>query len=288
MVMASPVTIVVLVVTALASWIAFQRPDLKERWMFTPQAVLGDKQYDRLLTSGLIHADWIHFAFNAFSFYSFGQSIEIVYGGTTLLLVYVSSILGGSLLSLFIHRRHNYRALGASGGVCGVIFAAIFLLPGSSITMFPLPIGIPAYLYAGLFLVGSFLAHRRQADNIGHDAHLGGAIIGLLIAAALFPRMFLAAPWMLAGVLGLSLIVLLLLILDPLHLLEFRLEGRDSTADGERSRRYSENRQRNQKIAEIDRLLDKVNHGGLQSLSNSERRKLAQLSKELGGGSQGA
>ena len=138
----------------------------------------------------------------------------MIYGPRTLLLIYFSSILGGSLLSLFIHRHHDYRALGASGGVCGVIFASIFLLPGSSITMFPLPIGIPAYLYAVLFLVGSCIAHRRRSDNIGHDAHLGGAIIGLLVAAALYPKLIFAAPWVIAGVLGLFSIILICLILD--------------------------------------------------------------------------
>ncbi len=281
--MIAPATIVVLVITALTSLLAFQRPDLKERWVFDPHAILIHKQFDRVFTSGLIHADWMHFGFNAFSFYSFGGNIEMIYGARTLLLIYFSSILGGSLLSLFIHRHHDYRALGASGGVCGVIFASIFLLPGSSITMFPLPIGIPAYLYAVLFLVGSFIAHRRQSGNIGHDAHLGGAIIGLLAATALYPGLIFAAPWMFAAVLGLSLIILIVLTFDPLHLLNLRIERNDSPAGEERSRRYAENRERNKKIAQIDKLLDKVQQVGIQKLSNSERKLLDQLSEELYG-----
>ena len=279
--MNAPATIVVLVITGLASLIAFQRPDLKDRWIFDPRAILAHKQYERMLTSGLIHANWLHFGINAFSFYSFGQSIELIYGIRTLLLIYCSSILGGSLLSLVIHRNEDYRALGASGGVCGVIFASIFLLPGASITMFPLPVGVPAYLYAVLFLFGSFMAHRSRSDNIGHDAHLGGAIVGLLVATGLYPTLVLAAPWMFAAVLGLSLCILAALIFNPLHLTSWRVWRTRAPSGDERSRRYAHNRARNERLSRMDELLDKVSKRGIQNLSSSERRELDQLSKEL-------
>ena len=253
-------THVILAVTGVCTLVAFQRPDLRERWIFNPQAILADKQFYRTLTSGFIHADWPHFIFNAFSFYSFASAIEGNYGAGTLLLIYAASIIGGSLLSIFIHRHHEYRALGASGGVCGVIFASIFLLPGTNVMMFPLPFGLPPILYAVIFFVGSYVAHRRQRDNTGHDAHLGGAIIGLLTATALHPEMIFAAPKTFAAVLGLSTAILLLLIFDPLHLLPFQF-GRDKAeADegGERVRRYQENRRQNEKTAEVDALLEKI------------------------------
>lgn len=274
----------ILVVTALATLYAFQRPDLQKRWIFNPPAILAHKEYFRLFTRGFIHADWVHFAFNAFSFYSFARNLEILYGATTLLVVYGASILGGSLLSLAVHRRHDYRALGASGGVCGVIFASIFLLPGVAINLFPLPFGVPAYLYAVLFLAGSFIAHRRQKDNVGHDAHLGGAIVGLLAAAALYPGLILASPWMFAGVLSLSLGILAVMILDPLHLfhlLAWPADRPDDPIGGERARRYQENRERNRKLAELDGLLDQVARVGMKTLSHSQRLRLEQLSQEL-------
>lgn len=251
--------------------------------MFNPRAILADKEFYRMFTCGLIHADWIHFAFNAFSFYSFARTIEMIYGTKTMLLVYVSSIVGGSLLSLIIHRHHEYRALGASGGVCGIIFASIFLLPGSMISVFPLPIGVPAYLYAVIFLVGSFFAHRRGVGNIGHDAHLGGAIVGLLVATAMYPQLIFAEPWMFAGVLCLSLLILGILIFDPLQLLKWPFEHKEEPAGGERMRRYRENNARNKKAAELDELLDKVARDGIQSLSESQRKQMEQLSKELYG-----
>ena len=282
--METPVTILILLVTGVVTFIAFQRPDLRDRWIFNPHAILRHRQYGRMLTSGLIHADWRHFIFNAFSFYCFGREIENIFGGKVLLLIYLASILGGSALSLAIHRHHEYRALGASGGVCGVIFASIFLLPGGSIFLFLIPVPIPAYVYAVGFLVLSFVAHRRQRGNVGHDAHLGGAIVGLLTATALYPDVVFAEPEMFAAVLVISAIILLVLLQDPLQLLERHFEPEVPVGGGdERTREYEENRRRLRKQEEIDRLLDKVAKRGLPALSAAERQRLDTLSKEVYG-----
>lgn len=277
-------TILVLLVTGVVSVLAFRRPDLQERLMFKPEEIFRSKQFERLFSSGLIHADWGHLGMNALSFFLFGRNIEFAYGPVTLLAVYLAGIFGGSLLSLFVHRHDAaYRALGASGGVCGVIFASIFLLPGQGVVVFPLPIGIPAYLYAVIFLVTSFIAHRRRSDNIGHDAHLGGAIVGLLTATALYPEKIFAAPWLFGGVLLLSLTVLIILIRDPGQLLEFRLSFGGKPQGSQRYQRYDEARERREKMEEIDRLLDKVAARGIHSLSNAERQKLETLSREMDG-----
>lgn len=280
----TPATLIILAVTAVVSIVAFRDHRLWERLMLKPREILADKQYERLLTSGFVHGDWLHLGFNAYTFLAFGQSVEAIYGIKTLLLVYFSAILGGSLLSLFIHRHHDYRALGASGGVCGLIFASIFLLPGGSIHLFFIPIGIPAYLFAVLFLVFSFVMMRRGKDNIGHDAHIGGAIVGLLVATAMYPGMMTANPVMYAAVIVLSALILVVTIFDPLHLMEkgmSMVRDGDSPKGGERLQRYDEARKRNAKLAEIDRLLDKVSAQGIHSLSRAEREKLDQLSKEF-------
>ena len=251
--------------------------------MFNPRAILVHKEYYRMFTSGFIHANWMHFAFNAYSFLCFAQVIEAIYGARTMLLIYGASIFGGSLLSLFIHRHHEYRALGASGGVCGIIFASIFLIPGGSIGLFFLPIGMPAYLYAVLFLVFSFVGHRRQLGNVGHDAHLGGAIVGLLAATAMYPGLIFEQPWMFATVLVLSLVILGILIFDPLQLWKWPFEEKVEPVGGERARRYRENNDRNKKIAELDQLLEKVAKDGIQSLSSSQRKQMESLSRDLHG-----
>ena len=280
----TPVTLGILAATILVSVLAFRDRVLLDRLMFVPREILAGKQYERMLTSGFIHADWLHLAFNAITLLSFGQNIERIYGIRTLLLVYFSSILGGSLLSLFIHRHHDYRALGASGGVCGVLFASIFLLPGGNIHLFLIPIGIPAYAYAIGFLIFSFIRMRQGADNIGHDAHVGGAIIGLLVATALHPSMMTASPAMYAAVIVLSLLILALTVFDPFHLLERRLESvgeKNRPVGSERFQRYDDARARNRKMEEVDRLLDKVAASGLASLSRAERERLDRLSKEI-------
>src|SRR5437773_9079836 len=118
------------------------------------------------------------------SLYLFGRYVEFSFGAGHFLLIYFGAIIGGNVLSLYVHRHHEYHAYGASGGVCGIIFSYIFLFPGSGISVFPLPVSVPAWLYAILYFVGSIWALKRQTDNISHDAHLGGAIIGLWTTAA--------------------------------------------------------------------------------------------------------
>jgi membrane associated rhomboid family serine protease len=271
------------VITGLVTLAAFRKPGLRERLLFDPFEILHRKQYERLITSALIHADWMHFGFNAFSLYSFGTNIEFIYGPKILVLIYLSSILGGSLLSLLLHRNHIYRSLGASGGVCGVIFASIFLLPGGSVSIPPFPLQIPAYLYAIGFLVFSFLSHLRQRDNIGHDAHLGGAIFGLLVAAVLEPSLVFASPWMFLAVLALSMVMLWFLIIHPGDLLALNLQINRQSPGSSRSREYDENQKMNSKKTEMDRLLEKVSRQGIKKLSNSDRKRLDELSKEIYG-----
>jgi len=137
----APFTTLLLVVTGLTTWLAFRQPALMARLLFRPRDVLGGGQVHRMLTSAFVHGDWVHFAFNAFTLYSFGSHLERLYGARELLVIYLVSVLGGSLLSLWIHRREaDYAALGASGGVCGVLYASIFLIPGGSIFIMPIPV----------------------------------------------------------------------------------------------------------------------------------------------------
>jgi membrane associated rhomboid family serine protease len=272
-------TFAILAVTAWWSFQGFRNPYFREKYIFNPERILAEKEYFRLLTSGFLHADWTHFLFNAFSLYFFGRSLELFFGIKTLLLVYFGSIIGGGLLSLYLHRHHEYRALGASGGVCGVIFASIFLLPGGSIYIFPLPVPIPTWLYAIGFIVGSFLELRRQASNIGHDAHLGGAVVGLLITTALHPSIVPQQPLLYVTVLGLSTGLFLYLWRCPL--------GFPTTNPLDRWRRFISKKRSQMDRArslsddqEMDRLLEKVSRSGLHGLSPSERQRLEEIARK--------
>src|SRR5438874_1332918 len=205
--------------TCFVSWLGFRSRAIEENYIFEPQAILALKEYYRLVTSAFLHAGWSHLIWNMISLYLFGKVIVSVFGPTQFLLIYFGGVVGGNLLSLYVHRHHEYRAYGASGGVCGIIFAYILLFPGAAIYNFPLPIPIPGWLYAIIFMVGSFLAMKaNNKGDLGHDAHLGGAIIGLLIAAALQPR-FASANWkMLLLVSSAALLLLIYLWINPLFL----------------------------------------------------------------------
>jgi len=271
-------TFVIIALTAWGSFQGFRNPAFRDRFIFSPAPILRDREYHRLVTSGFLHADWMHFLFNAFSFYSFGKYLELFFGVGTLLAIYFGSIVGGSLLSLYLHRHHDYRALGASGGVCGVIFASIFLLPGGSIYVFPLPVAIPSWLYAVLFLLVSFYGVKRQVGNVGHDAHLGGAIIGLLITTALYPAIVRQSPLLYVAVMTLAVGMFLYLWLNPLFLpatsvLRRARELVSQTGSRiKKAKRLAEGR-------EMDRLLDQVSKSGLHSLSALERKRLELLAE---------
>ena len=195
---------VVLAVTALITWLGFKDHALLEKFLFSSDGILRRREYYRVLSSGFIHADWGHLFFNLFSLYSFGHYIELLFGLHTFLIIYFVSMLGGSLFALWLHRNHEYRALGASGGVCGIIFASTFLLPGSSVYVMFIPIPVPAWLYAIVFMLISARGIHSGRGTIGHEAHLGGAIAGLLATTVMCPAIIPANPLLYAVVMLLA------------------------------------------------------------------------------------
>ncbi|MBN2163607.1 MAG: rhomboid family intramembrane serine protease [Pontiellaceae bacterium] len=197
-------TAAVLVITAVLTYLGFRNPSLVDRWLFSSYGILRRKEFYRLFSSGFIHADWGHLFFNLFSLYSFGNYIEQIFGLHTFLAIYFVSMLGGNLFALYLHRNHEYRALGASGGVCGVIFASTFLLPGSSVYIMFIPIPVPAWLYAIIFMFISARGIQSQRSSIGHEAHLGGAIAGLLVTTVLQPGIIAANPLLYAVIMVLA------------------------------------------------------------------------------------
>ena len=210
-----PFTIALIAATVLFSAVGFGSPPFTEKYLFAPEMIIRHRQYHRLITSGFLHANWAHLGINMFSFYSFGGYIESAIGTPTLIMVYFSSILGGNLLSLLLHRNRAYRALGASGGVCGVVFASIFLIPGTSVYMFPVPVPVPSPIFAVLFIAISFFGIRSRRGNIGHDAHLGGAIIGLVVTTLLYPRIVAESFIMWIAVMGISVALCAYLYASP-------------------------------------------------------------------------
>jgi membrane associated rhomboid family serine protease len=181
------VTVFLILATASVSLWALDKPHVEQRFIFRPENVLAGKEYYRLVSSAFLHAGWAHLLLNMYTLYYFGGAIERLFGPGQFLVIYFGSVIGGSLLSLYIHRHHDYAAYGASGGVCGLIFAYVLRFPESRMAIFPLPYAVPGWIYALAFVIASFYAMKAARDNIGHDAHLGGSLIGLMIAAILRP-----------------------------------------------------------------------------------------------------
>lgn len=288
----APLTLIIIVFTAYASIQGFRQPNIVEKYHFSTEHIFQRREYYRIFTSALVHADWVHLLFNMFSFYSFGSFVErrLPWGSLILSAIYLSSIFGGSLLSLFLHRHHNYRSLGASGGVCGVIFACIFLFPGTQISFFLIP--MPASLFAILFLGVSFWGLRSQRSRIGHDAHLGGALIGLLVTTLLYPDIVTQSPMLYLGVIGISVILFIYLYIfppgefrsKPSHHEQERYIQADTSPTPKKSprRQRREDRERHDKET-MNRLLDKISTSGMESLTEFERKQLEHISRRMRG-----
>lgn len=277
-----PVTAFLCFITSLVTFFAFKNSRLQDRLLFQPERILADKEWYRLLSSALIHADWMHLGCNLVAFYSFGSMLEIFFGPYTLCLIYIGSILGGSLLSLFLHRNHEYSALGASGGVSGVVFASIFLLPGTAVGLFMLPFSIPGPIFAILYLVGTYFALRKGVGNIGHDAHFGGAIVGLFFALGLAPKSCFASPILFTSSLLFSIVCLVVLARNPLGIpgKTFSIHWPEHKPNV-RYQRYDEARVQREKTEEIDRILDKIASKGMDSISKKERTILEEASSRM-------
>lgn len=193
--------LVLLGLTVAASAYAWSNPEVLDKGMLEPYLMSRrNDQWYRFITSGFLHADWGHLLFNMFTFYSFGGVVLTYFGrffgnstGTLLfLLLYLGGIVVSDLPTYFRHRQdRSYRSLGASGGVSSVLFAAVLFYPTAGIRMFPLPVAIPGFIWAGLYLLYSYYMGRRRGDNINHDAHFYGALYGVVLTLVLVPD---AAP----------------------------------------------------------------------------------------------
>jgi membrane associated rhomboid family serine protease len=185
------VTTVILIITVFVSIAAFNNLNLMHQFTFHPYIMEGNpKNYYRFFSHGLIHADYMHLAFNMLALYSFGSQIESIMGSASFLLMYISALFISSFPAFLKHKHNNaYRAVGASGAVSAVIFAGVVISPYSKISIYFLP-GIWAILFAGLYLGYCIYMTKRGTDHIAHDAHLIGSLYGWVFMLVLHPSLF--------------------------------------------------------------------------------------------------
>lgn len=251
-----------------------------EEYAFEIDPILMGGEYRRLITSGFLHVGWLHFGFNMIALLSFSSSLEGLFGFGKFFALYFASLIGGNLLALYIHRNHgDYSAVGASGAISGVILAYSVLFPNAEIGFILIPISFKAWILAILFVVVSIFGIKSQRDNIGHEAHLGGGIIGVLLAPFLAPDYISVNWWVMLAVVVPTTLFLLLVVRNPAVMMI-----RDYWGENVRDLQTSFKKtppSRSDRQAELDDLLDKIRLKGYDSLSQKERNRLEDLKDEV-------
>ena len=183
------ITVIIIAITFIVSILCFNGTLNGNKLIFNAYQVWHRKEWYRMLTSGMIHSGWGHLFFNMLTLYFFGRVVEQYFSaafggvlGTVLYVVlYVSALAISSLGDLVKYRNDwNYNALGASGAVSAVLFASILFAPKMGIYIYLIPIPVPGYIFAPLYLLYCWYMAKRNMDNIGHTAHFWGAVYGML------------------------------------------------------------------------------------------------------------
>jgi membrane associated rhomboid family serine protease len=186
------ISFIVFVLTIVVSLIGlFGAPRLVENSLFRPYWLQRRREYHTIVTSGLVHADLAHLIFNMVTFWFFAIPLERHIGPVRWLVLYVAGLLI-SHWGTYVKQKNNpeYACLGASGAISAVLFAAIVYFPEQRLIILPIPIPIPAPLFAVGYLAYSWYASKHPHGRINHDAHLGGALTGLLFVALTQPSAY--------------------------------------------------------------------------------------------------
>ncbi|PZP45851.1 MAG: rhomboid family intramembrane serine protease [Pseudopedobacter saltans] len=187
------ITLVIIVITCIVSFIGFSNRDLINKLIFYPPSIKQSNEWYRFISHGLIHADIGHLFFNMFSLYSFGGALETVlknfFGGAgtiVYILFYVSAIVISSIPTYLKNKDNQYyMSLGASGAISAVVFAVIVIFPTIPLGILLLPFEIPAFIFGVLYVILSAYLDKKGTGNVNHSAHLYGALYGIFFIAVL-------------------------------------------------------------------------------------------------------
>ena len=186
----SLVTIVIIVANVIMSFKGFEDRGFFERFKFNVGSIKRGEQI-RMLSSGFLHADLTHLLFNMFTLYFFADAVVMKILSFNFIVIYFASLIFGNLLSLYFHKDESwYSAIGASGAVTGILYAAILLRPDMNLYMYFIPIPIPGYVFGIGYLLYSIYGMKKRIGNIGHDAHFGGAVGGYVVTLIMMPSLF--------------------------------------------------------------------------------------------------
>jgi membrane associated rhomboid family serine protease len=266
------VSILIIGATCFISYKGFKSSDFFSRLEFEVEKILLYRDYKRLVTSGFVHVNWQHLAFNMLALFFFSFSLEASLGPVRFLILYFASEIGGNLVALLVHRKNpGYSSVGSSGAINGIIFASIVLFPGLQIFF------LPGWVFGLFFILFSIYGIRSRRDNIGHESHLGGALTGMAIAILFHPAA-LTENTIPVILMFLPTVAFMMIIITRPQLLfvdnYWFTHKYNYTVDD----RY--NSQKKNTEQEVDRILDKINQRGINSLSRKERESLEEYSRK--------
>lgn len=262
-------TIALILVTIFVSYKGFKNDFFLQKYAFSIDKISVYKEYKTLITSGFLHVNWLHLGINMFVLWAFGSGLETSLGVLPYLLIYFSSLAGGNILALWIHKHNSaYTSVGASGAISGLIFATIALYPGLRILF------IPGWVYGVAYVLYTIYAIRSKRTDVGHAAHLGGALIGMTVALLMFPAV-LNTNWLpVLGILLPGVALIIIMIKKPeLILIDKKTQRRQLTMEDRYNLKHREAHD------EVDRILEKISRKGMNSLTSKEKEALEKYSK---------
>ncbi len=266
---------VLLIIAAniLVSAKGFKSSDFMARYDFHTERVLIYKEYRRFITSAFLHVNWWHLIFNMIALYFFGAQLGTILGAIGFLAIYVAGVLGGNAFALYIQRNNSgYSTVGASAGINAVMMACIVLIPGMSIYLFFLP--VPGWLLGLAYMLFSIYGIRSRKEGVSHEAHLGGGILGILIALLWQPSALVDNWWVVLLLLVPSLAFVLIVVRYPHYLLIGSIRPKANYTRYDR-----ENIEKKVTEAQVDAILEKINQKGMRSLTRQEKETLHKYSK---------
>ncbi|MFT3935220.1 MAG: rhomboid family intramembrane serine protease [Chitinophagaceae bacterium] len=267
------VSILIIAVTSFLSYKGFNSSNFYAKMEFEVEKVLLHRDYKRLFTSAFVHVNWQHLILNMICLLFFSFNLEASFGPIKFLALYTASIVGGNLLTLLIHRKNGgYSSVGASGAINGLIFASIVISPGLHIFF------LPGWLFGLIYIMFSIYGIRSGKDNIGHETHLAGALIGMLMAIA-FHHEALVENTIPILLMFLPTVAFMMIIITKPQVLFvdnfwYNHKKYNYTVDD----RYNARKRNSEQ--EVDRILDKINQQGINSLSRRERESLEEYSRK--------